>query len=145
VQNCTTVRNVLFEQSQKLRGARRRSLLLSRFFAGRAHSRRWQHVALLPRLGATLLVRRQEWQMTTKAREFIDFWTDNSVHAAEQLQTPGGSQDPVELTRRCIEAAKEQGVSEADMQTEIGDVYEYIRARLKTANKVESDRTRPGN
>ncbi|QHO75982.1 hypothetical protein ACH79_28610 [Bradyrhizobium sp. CCBAU 051011] len=81
--------------------------------------------------------------MTIKAREFIDFWIENSVHAAEPLRTAGASQDVAELTRRCIDAAKGQGISENDMQAEIGDVAEYIRIKLKAANKAENDRNRP--
>jgi hypothetical protein len=45
----------------------------------------------------------------------------------------------------CVEAAKGQGVSEADLQAEIGDVAEYIRDRLKSANKAASGRNRPGD
>ena len=47
--------------------------------------------------------------------------------------------------RRCVEAAKGQGVSEADLQAEIGDVAEYIRDRLKSANKAASGRNQPGD
>jgi hypothetical protein len=78
--------------------------------------------------------------MTTKAREFIGFWIENSVHAAERLRTPGASQDVAELTSRCIEAAKGQGVYEGDIRAEIGDLTKYIRAKLEAANKAENDR-----
>lgn len=81
--------------------------------------------------------------MSAKAREFIDFWIENSVHAKEQFRTVGASQDVAELTHRCIEAAKGQGLSETDMQAEIGDVAGYIRTALNAANKAESDRHRP--
>lgn len=83
--------------------------------------------------------------MSAKAREFIDFWIENSVHAAEQFRTVGASQDVADLTGRCIEAAKGQGISAADMQAEIGDIAEYIRAKLKAANKSENDRHRPSD
>jgi len=52
--------------------------------------------------------------MSENAREFIDFWVENSIHAAEQYGTPGASQDVAELTQRLVEAAKGQGISEAD-------------------------------
>ena len=45
----------------------------------------------------------------SKAREFVDFWIENSVHAKEQFKMLGASQDVSELTRRCIEAAKDHG------------------------------------
>jgi hypothetical protein len=54
-----------------------------------------------------------------ETREFIDFWIENSVHAAERYGA-GGEQDVTELTRRFIEAAKEQGIAEADLRAEIG-------------------------
>ena len=79
----------------------------------------------------------------SKAREFIDFWIENSVHAAEQYRTPGASQDVAELTRRIIEAAKGQGISEADLRAEIGDISDYIGDQLKSANRAESERRKP--
>jgi hypothetical protein len=77
--------------------------------------------------------------MTAKAREFIDFWIESSVHAREEFGV-GAEQDATELARRCVHAAKEQGVSEEAMNEEIGDVAEYIRGKLKAANKAEDDR-----
>jgi len=76
----------------------------------------------------------------TKAREFIDFWTENSIHAVEQYRTAGASQDVEELSRRLIEAAKGQGISEADLQAEIGEISDYIGDRLKAANDAERER-----
>lgn len=81
--------------------------------------------------------------MTTTAREFIDFWIENSVHAVEQFRTQGGSQDVVELARRCINAAGDQGISETDMQDEIGDVRQYIERKLSDANQTERSRLNP--
>jgi len=76
----------------------------------------------------------------SKAREFIDFWVENSVHAVESSRTPGASQDVTELARRCVEAAETEGVSASDIKSEIGDVAAYIAGKLKAANKIESDR-----
>lgn len=81
--------------------------------------------------------------MVSKAREFIDFWTENSIHAVEQYRTVGASQDVAELTRRLVEAAKGQGLSETDLQAEIGEISDYIRDRLKAANRAESERQKP--
>ena len=78
--------------------------------------------------------------MTTAAREYIDFWIENSVHATEQFRTLGASQDVGELVLRLIEGAKGQGISEAAMQDEVGDLREYLRAKLATANQTENDR-----
>ena len=35
----------------------------------------------------------------SKAREFVDFWIENSVHAKEQFKMLGASQDVSELTQ----------------------------------------------
>ncbi|MGY3034140.1 hypothetical protein ACVIIV_003310 [Bradyrhizobium sp. USDA 4354] len=76
----------------------------------------------------------------SKAREFVDFWIENSIHPVEQYRTPGASQDVPELTQRLVEAAKGQGISEADLQAEIGDISDHIGHQLKAANRAESER-----
>ncbi|MCP3471456.1 hypothetical protein NLM33_14065 [Bradyrhizobium sp. CCGUVB1N3] len=78
--------------------------------------------------------------MQTKAREYIDFWVKNSIHAAEQYGTPGASQDVNELVGRLIEGARGQGISQKAMEEEVGDLTEYVRNMLVTANKAEMDR-----
>jgi hypothetical protein len=70
----------------------------------------------------------------SKAREFLEFWMQNSVHSAEQQGAPGGSQSPVELKARCIEMAGSQNLSQADLEAEVGDLFEYIMAALAAAN-----------
>jgi hypothetical protein len=50
------------------------------------------------------------------------------------------SQEVSDWTARRIENAKAQGISEADMKAEIGDLSEYVRTQLRAANKAESDR-----
>jgi hypothetical protein len=81
-----------------------------------------------------------ETAMPTGAREYIDFWIENSVHAVEQFGMLGASQDVAELVRRLIEGAKGQGFSEAVMRQEVGDLTEYLRSKLATANQIEKDR-----
>lgn len=76
----------------------------------------------------------------SRVREFIDFWIENSVHAVEQYRSAGASQDVGELSGRLVEAAKGQGISEADLQAEIGEISDYIGNRLQAANRTESDR-----
>ncbi|APG09550.1 transposase [Bradyrhizobium japonicum] len=85
----------------------------------------------------------RERHMSESAREFIDFWVENSIHAVEQYQTAGVSQDVAELTRRLVEAAKGQGISETDVRAEIGDITAYIEELLRAVNKAESERPRP--
>jgi hypothetical protein len=78
--------------------------------------------------------------MSEQARGFIEFWITNSVHAAEQFGSPGASQDAEELARRCIEMAKGQGIPEAEMRAEVGDIASYIRGKLIAANETEASR-----
>ncbi|MCA1458434.1 hypothetical protein I6F35_35605 [Bradyrhizobium sp. BRP22] len=78
--------------------------------------------------------------MSTEAREFIDFWIRNSVHAAEQSGTAGASQDVAELTQRCREMAEREGISEQAMRDEVGDLTEYIRSTLDAVNVAEKER-----
>jgi len=78
--------------------------------------------------------------MTTEAREYIEFWIETSVHAAEQYGTLGASQNVSELVRRLVEGAKGQGISEQDMTSEVGDLSNYVRDKLATVNRVEKDR-----
>lgn len=78
--------------------------------------------------------------MSVQAREFIDFWIENSVHAAEESGARGASQDVSELARRCVAMAEDQGITEDAMRAEVGDVAEYIRRKLSNANQAERDR-----
>lgn len=78
--------------------------------------------------------------VSTKAREYIDYWIENSVHAAEQFGHAGASQDVAELARRCIAMAKDQGISETAIADEVGDIADYIRSKLGVANRTEKDR-----
>jgi hypothetical protein len=81
--------------------------------------------------------------MNAKVREYIEYWVENSVHAAEQFRTAGASQDVEVLVGRLIEGAKVEGISEQAMRDEVGDLTEYLRAKLSTANEVEQARHRP--
>jgi hypothetical protein len=79
--------------------------------------------------------------MSARAREYIDFWVENSVHAAEQFRTQSASQNVADLVARLIEGARGQGITEESMRAEVGDLVEYVQGRLKDANKAESYRT----
>jgi hypothetical protein len=78
--------------------------------------------------------------MTSKAREFIDFWIENSVHAREPFGVASAEQGVAELVRRLVEAARAQAVSEKAMIAEVGDLTEFIRSKLWNANQAENDR-----
>jgi len=62
----------------------------------------------------------------SKAREFLEFWIQNSVHPAEQRGVAGASQRPEELKARCIEMAGSEGLSLADLEAEAGDLYQPL-------------------
>lgn len=79
--------------------------------------------------------------MSSKAREFIDFWIENSVHSVEQYRTVGALQDVAELSRRLVGAAKGLGIAEADLRAEIGEISGLHR--LKAANNAERERRKP--
>ena len=70
----------------------------------------------------------------SKAREFLEFWIQNSVHPAEQRGVAGASQSPEELKARCLEMAGSEGLSLADLEAEVGDLYKHLEAALATAN-----------
>jgi hypothetical protein len=78
--------------------------------------------------------------MTSKAREYIEFWIENSIHAAEQYRHAGASQNVDDLVRRLVEGGKGQGISEEAMANEVGDLADYVRGKLSAANQVEKDR-----
>lgn len=78
--------------------------------------------------------------MTSRTREYIDFWIENSVHAAEQYGTLGALQGVDELVHRLVEGAKGQHISEEAMTNEVGDLAEYVRGKLSTANQAEKER-----
>ncbi|UPK30956.1 hypothetical protein [Bradyrhizobium sp. 195] len=78
--------------------------------------------------------------MLTTAREYIDFWIENSVHAAGQYGTPGASQSVDVLVDRLVRGAKNQNITRAAIEKEVGDLKQYIREKLATANRTEQDR-----
>ncbi|MBK3666811.1 hypothetical protein JJE66_37090 [Bradyrhizobium diazoefficiens] len=78
--------------------------------------------------------------MPSDVRDYIDFWVENSIHAAEQFGTQGASQDVAELVRRLVESAKGQGISEDDMRQQVGDLHEFLADKLAGANLIERGR-----
>lgn len=73
--------------------------------------------------------------MMAQAREFIDFWIENSVHASEQSGEQGAEQNADTLAERCSEMAESLGISRTDLEAEVGDLVAYIGAKLKAANQ----------
>ncbi len=75
--------------------------------------------------------------MAPNPKEFIDFWIETSIHPSDLLSGLGATQDADELVRRCIEMAASQGITEAMLHAEIGDLASYIRKKLKNANDAQ--------
>ena len=75
----------------------------------------------------------------TPCSRFIDFWIENSVHAAERNGALGAEQDASALTSRCVDMASSLGLSNAALEQEHGDPAAYINAKLMTANALERD------
>ncbi|MHC4053408.1 hypothetical protein [Bradyrhizobium sp. 25ACV] len=78
--------------------------------------------------------------MLTTTREYIVFWVENSVHAAEQSGTPGASQSVDVLVERLVDGAKNQNITREAIEKEVGDLKQYIEGKLTAANRIEQDR-----
>ena len=81
------------------------------------------------------------WTVMTKAKEFLDYWIENSIHAAEQYGHRGGDIELSDLVERCVKMARAQGFSIHDLEGEVGNLRDYIREALARANKTEDSRT----
>ena len=79
----------------------------------------------------------------TTAKEFVDFWLDVSVHADEQ-EGPRQNHAAVQhLADNLLNAAREQGFSKEQVESELGDDLEaYIRASIDRQNVAEETRLR---
>lgn len=73
-------------------------------------------------------------------REFVDFWIANSVHADETFGPHRGQSEVQELVDRFVSAARDQGFTEADIEHEVGDIYEHLRALINRLNDQEQRR-----
>ena len=74
------------------------------------------------------------------AKEFVEFWLGNSVHADEQYGVRRGSEGVQHLVDALVQAAEQQGFTKAQMEAEIGDLYEFIRASIDRQNNAEDKR-----
>jgi hypothetical protein len=74
------------------------------------------------------------------AKEFVEFWIENSVHADEQLGPRRGRAEVQELVDRLVRSAEGQGYSKQQIEAEIGDLYEYIRTSIDQQNTDEAAR-----
>jgi hypothetical protein len=77
------------------------------------------------------------------AKEFLDFWLENSVHADEQYEAGRGQADVQRLADHLVRAAEEQGFSKQQIEAELGgDIYAIIRSSIDRQNQSEEERLR---
>ena len=76
----------------------------------------------------------------TAAREFVDFWFTNSVHPDEQLSARRGRGSVQDLAEKLVIAARGQGLTQQQIEAEIGDIHAYIRTGINSQNVTETAR-----
>jgi hypothetical protein len=75
------------------------------------------------------------------AKEFVEFWLENSVHADEQFGVRRGRVEVNQLVDNLVRAADGQGFTRQQMEAELGgDLYAYIRASIDQQNQDETTR-----
>jgi hypothetical protein len=73
-------------------------------------------------------------------KEFVEFWLENSVHADEQYSPRRGRESVQRLADNLVIAAESQGFTQAQLEAEIGNLYDYIPAMIDQKNKTEDER-----
>jgi|SRR5690348_12025159 hypothetical protein len=68
-----------------------------------------------------------------KVRTFVDFWVQSHVRA-EGYQPKGDTRLAYALVRKCVEMAQTEGISASDIESEFGDVVEYMHWQIKRVN-----------
>ena len=76
----------------------------------------------------------------TAARIFVEFWLTNSVHPDEQMVSHRRREAVQGLADQLISAARDQGLDQSQIEAEIGDIYDYIRASIDSQNGSEAAR-----
>ena len=73
-------------------------------------------------------------------KDFVEFWLENSVHADEQFGPRRGRADIQELVDRLVRFAEGQGSTRPQIEAEIGDLSQYIRASIDRQNTEQAAR-----
>lgn len=71
-------------------------------------------------------------------KEFVEFWLQNSVHPDEQFGLRRGREGVQHLVDSLLRAAEGQGFNRAQIEAELGDPYEYIRASIDRQNATQN-------
>jgi hypothetical protein len=71
--------------------------------------------------------------MSSRVREWIEDWTQNNVHfdgyPSEDAPDPGATM----LAEQCVIQAREDGITEEELEEEAGDLPMYIHQVMKRA------------
>jgi hypothetical protein len=79
------------------------------------------------------------------AKEFVEFWLENSVHADERFGPRRGCEAVQHLADNLVRAAEVEGFTKQQMEAELGDeLTHYIRASIDRQNKAEDTRLGKG-
>lgn len=79
----------------------------------------------------------------TTAKEFVEFWLENSVHADEQFGAKRGQVEVERLVESLVRAAGAQGFTRKQVQDELGgDIHGFIRTSIDQQNEAEDVRLR---
>ena len=77
------------------------------------------------------------------AKEFVEFWIENSVHPDERYGVRRGQEAVQRLADALIQAAEAEGFTRGQIEAEIGgDIAGYIRASIDAQNRAEAARIR---
>jgi hypothetical protein len=75
------------------------------------------------------------------AKDFIEFWLENSVHPDERFGARRGHLNVERLVDNLIRAADGQGFTKQQMEAELGgDIHAYIRHSIERQNNAEDQR-----
>jgi hypothetical protein len=75
------------------------------------------------------------------AKEFVEFWLQNSVHADERFGVRRGRESVQHLADNLVRAAEAEGFTKAQIKAELGgDIFAYIRTSIDRQNAQEDAR-----
>jgi hypothetical protein len=75
------------------------------------------------------------------AKEFVEFWLENSVHAEEPFQVQRRRPAVQRLADNLVRAAETEGFTRTQMEIELGgSIYDFIRADIDRQNVADDIR-----
>ena len=77
--------------------------------------------------------------MSDKAREFVQTWVSENVHATG-YEPEGDSKEAERLTFACWRAVDQAGIRRAEVDEEFGDLLDYMAEQIESVNDQEVQR-----